>query len=153
MVVRIASQMLSSSKEQLQHSVSQFLQPHPVRMAMQWVRERYSLRSLALGRNVLSPHPRTVVFAHLVGTNSSSSMGQPRPCHSGSALGAILASLAIGLTCQDSLNPASNLELTIGHFVLCFSFVFLDCHLYVALKATTFTYTNICMYHDGYECF
>ncbi len=109
MAVRIASRMSSSSKEQLLHSVSQFLQPRPVRMEMQWVRERYSLRSLAPGRHVLSLHPQTVVFAHLVGTNSSSSTGQPRLCHSGSALGAIPASLATGLTCRDSLNPASNL--------------------------------------------
>jgi hypothetical protein len=41
---------VTSSKEQLLHSVYHFLQPRPVRMAMQWVRELYSLRSLAPGR-------------------------------------------------------------------------------------------------------
>lgn len=123
MGVLIRLQMSSFSKEP--HSVYHFLPPRRAHMAMQWVPGRYSLRSLAPGRHAPSLHPQTAVFAHPVGTNSLSSTGQPRLCHNGSALGAIPARLATGLTCRDSLDPASNLYRTMGHF-FCYVFSFPD---------------------------
>jgi len=116
-------QMSTSSKEK--HSVYHFLQPRPARMATQWVRELYSLHSLAPGRHAPSLHRQTVVFALLVGTKFSSSTDRRRRSLNGFALEAIQASLETGLTWRDLLNLAYNLWQTTGHFFIFISF-FMD---------------------------
>jgi hypothetical protein len=66
-------------RNRLPHSVYHSLPPHPVHTVTQWVQELSSPRSRLPGSmHVSSMRPQTAVFAHPVGTNSSSSTETPR---------------------------------------------------------------------------